>query len=224
MQYDKALVAAKLRRWETYLNNYRLPAWEQIPDLGLYMEQVVAFLRQYLDYLPPELKDEEFITAAAINNYVRTKIMPEPIKKRYYRIHLAYLLVICTLKQGLSIALIRRLLPLGLSEQELREFYARYAERHALSAAFFVEQVRGVAGPILDGGAHRLVGHDRRLLPPPGREAHAPRRQGSEQRRQHRKAAFVMGLKIQGTRCKSGKNQGLIFPAFYCILSVGNLI
>lgn len=150
MQYDKALVAAKLRRWETYLNNYRLPAWEQIPDLGLYMEQVVAFLRQCLDYLPPELKDEEFITAAAINNYVRTKIMPEPIKKRYYRIHLAYLLVICTLKQGLSIALIRRLLPLGLSEQELREFYARYAERHALSAAFFVEQVRGVAGPILD--------------------------------------------------------------------------
>lgn len=150
MQYDKALVAAKLRRWETYLNNYRLPAWEQIPDLGLYMEQVVAFLRQCLDYLPPELKDEEFITAAAINNYVRTKIMPEPIKKRYYRIHLAYLLVICTLKQGLSIALIRRLLPLGLSEKELREFYARYAERHALSAAFFVEQVRGVAGPILD--------------------------------------------------------------------------
>ena len=89
MQYDKALVAAKLRRWETYLNNYRLPAWEQIPDLGLYMEQVVAFLRQCLDYLPPELKDEEFITAAAINNYVRTNIMPEPIKKRYYRIHMA---------------------------------------------------------------------------------------------------------------------------------------
>ena len=58
--------------------------------------------------------------------------------------------MICTLKQGLSIALIRRLLPLGLSEQELREFYARYAERHAFSAAFFVEQVRGVAGPILD--------------------------------------------------------------------------
>ena len=98
MNYDKALVAGKLRRWETYLNNYRLPAWEQIPDLGLYMEQVIALLRQYLDYLPPELKDEEFITAAAINNYVRTKIMPEPVKKRYYRIHIAYLLVICTLK------------------------------------------------------------------------------------------------------------------------------
>lgn len=150
MRYDKALVAGKLRRWETYLNNYRLPTWEQIPDLGLYMEQVIVLLRQYLDYLPPELKEEEAITAAAINNYVRTRIMPEPRKKRYYRVHIAYLLVICTLKQGLSIALIQKLLPAGLPEEEVRAFYASYAARHALAAAFFVEQVRGVAGPILD--------------------------------------------------------------------------
>ena len=103
MPYDKMLVAAKLRRWESYLNNYQLPSWEVIPDLGLYMEQLVCLLRQYLDYLPPELKGEESITAAAINNYVRTKIMPEPVKKRYYRIHIAYLIIICTMKQGLSI-------------------------------------------------------------------------------------------------------------------------
>ena len=150
MNYDKALVAGKLRRWETYLNNFRLPAWEQIPDLGLYMEQVIALLRQYLDYLPPELKEEEFITAAAINNYVRPQIKPEPVKKRYYRIHIAYLLLICTLKQGLSIALIKKLLPAGLPEEEVRALYTSYAARHALAAAFFVEQVRGVAGPILD--------------------------------------------------------------------------
>ena len=150
MHYDKALVAGKLRRWETYLNSYRLPVWEQIPDLGLYMEQVIVLLRQYLDYLPPELKEEEYITSAAINNYVRTKIMPEPIKKRYYRIHIAYLLVICTLKQGLSIALIQKLIPTGLTEEEVHVFYDSYAARHALSASYFVQQVRGVAGPILD--------------------------------------------------------------------------
>ena len=150
MGYDKALVAGKLRRWEKYLDNYRLPAWEEIPDFGLYMEQVIALLRQYLDYLPPELKEEQFITAATINNYVRTRIMPEPVKKRYYRIHIAYLLVICTLKQGLSIALIQRILPMGLSPEEVRRVYSAYAERHRKSAAFFTEQVRRVAGPILD--------------------------------------------------------------------------
>ena len=150
MTYDNALVAGKLRRWETYLNNYRLPAWEEIPDLGLYMEQVIVLLRKYLDYLPPELKEEQFVTSATINNYVRTKIMPEPRKKRYYRVHIAYLLVICTLKQGLSIALIRRILPLGLTEQEVEAVYTRYAQRHRKSADFFVEQVRRAAGGILD--------------------------------------------------------------------------
>lgn len=150
MTYDKALVAGKLRRWEKYLDQYHLPAWDQIPNFGLYMEQVILLLRQYLDYLPPELKEEEFITSAAINNYVRTKIMPEPVKKRYYRVHIAYLLVICTLKQGLSIALIQRVLPMGLAEEQVREIYTRYAEQHQKSARFFTEQVRLVAGPILD--------------------------------------------------------------------------
>ena len=95
MEFDNDLVVGKLRRWEKYLAAYRLPAWEQIPDLGLYMEQVVLLLRQYLDYLPPELKQPEPITAAAINNYVRTRLLPEPRKKRYYRVHIAYLIMIC---------------------------------------------------------------------------------------------------------------------------------
>lgn len=53
MVYDKGLVAGKLRRWEKYLNEYRLPKWEEIPNIGLYMEQVLALLCEYLDYLPP---------------------------------------------------------------------------------------------------------------------------------------------------------------------------
>ena len=31
MAFDKELVAAKLRRWEKYLREYRLPEWERIP-------------------------------------------------------------------------------------------------------------------------------------------------------------------------------------------------
>lgn len=150
MAYDKSLVAGKLRRWEKYLDRYRLPTWEQIPNIGLYMEQVIALLKQYLDYLPPELKEEQFLTASTINNYVRTKIMPEPIKKRYYRVHIAYLLIICTLKQGLSIALIQKILPIGLSDEELHQRYDVYARRHRLAAVFFIEQIRHLAGPILD--------------------------------------------------------------------------
>lgn len=33
MAFDKELVAAKLRRWEKYLREYRLPEWDRLPDL-----------------------------------------------------------------------------------------------------------------------------------------------------------------------------------------------
>ena len=149
MGNGNALVAEKLRRWEKYLHEYRLPKWEDIPDLGLYMEQVLVLMKQYLDYLPPELKEEQFITAATINNYVRGKYMPEPIKKKYYRVHLAYLIIICTLKQSLSIATLVRMIPMGLGEDEVHRIYDAYVQRHHLAADHFIEQIRQLAGPIL---------------------------------------------------------------------------
>ena len=161
MSYDKQLVAGKLRRWERYLNRFRLPAWEEIPDIGLYMEQVVTLLREYLDYLPPELKEEEAVTAAAINNYVRTRVMPGPQKKRYYRVHLAYLIVICTLKQGLSISLVQKLLPVGLPPEEVRRIYSRYAERHRVTAQYFTQQVRAAAALFLDHEPESALTTDR---------------------------------------------------------------
>ena len=150
MTFDKALIAGKLRQWEKYLNEYRLPAWEELPDIGLYMDQVVTLLNQYLNYLPPELREEQIITPAAINNYVRKRIMPEPIKKKYYRTHIAYLVMVCTLKQCLSIPTLQTIIPMGLSEEELKRIYSAYVQRHHLACSYFIKQVRIAAGGILD--------------------------------------------------------------------------
>lgn len=150
MSYDKDLVAGKLRRWEKYLEDFKLPSWSDIPNIGLYMEQVIILLREYLDYLPPELKDEQIITAATINNYVRTKIMPEPVKKKYYREHIAYLIMICTMKQILPIAVISRIIPMNIPEDEVESIYVRYSDRHQKTKNYFLKQIRLVAGPILD--------------------------------------------------------------------------
>ena len=150
MEFDKPLVATKLRRWEKYLENYKLPAWKDIPDIGLYMEQIIILMKGYLDYLPPELKDEQIITAATVNNYVRTKIMPEPIKKKYYRIHIAYLIMICTLKQSMPIAMLQKIIPMNLEGDQVRAIYDKYSARHAITVEYFLEQTRLVAGPILD--------------------------------------------------------------------------
>ena len=78
------------------------------------------------------------------------KIMPEPRRKRYYRIHLAYLIVILTLKQSLSITMIRDLLPSDQPEEEMEAFYRMYTARHRIVSEYFVQQVRAAAGSILD--------------------------------------------------------------------------
>ena len=156
MNNDTSFIEKKLRRWEKYINEFRLPAWDEIPDLGLYMEQVLALLTDYLDYLPPELKDEQFITAATINNYVRNRYMPKPHKKKYYRIHIAYLVMICTLKQSLTIATLTQMIPNDIPEERVKEIYTAYTERHRIAAEFFVETVRVIASPILGHEERRM--------------------------------------------------------------------
>lgn len=48
------------------------------------------------------------ITPAMINNYVKSKIIPSPVKKRYSRVHIAYIIIVCVLKQTFSFAVIQR--------------------------------------------------------------------------------------------------------------------
>ena len=100
--------------------------------------------------IPREKLEDGSLLRAAINNYVRTRVMPGPQKKRYYRVHLAYLIMICTLKQGLSISLVQKLLPVGLPPEEVRRIYSQYAERHRVTAQYFTQQVRAAAALFLD--------------------------------------------------------------------------
>lgn len=150
MDFDKEYVSAKLRRWEKYLDNYHLPTWENIPNLGLYMDQVVSYLKNVLDYLPPDIKEAQFITPATINNYVSRNIIPKPVAKKYYRIHLAYLIFICSLKQCLSTSLINNIVPCGLAGEEIEKIYREYAKVHETSKDYFKRQVALAASNILN--------------------------------------------------------------------------
>ena len=114
MQYDKSLVAHKLLRWDKFITDYHLPEWNSIPDFGLYMDQVIVLLEQYLSFIPtPAGAKEHIVTSATINNYVRLKIMPAPVKRKYHRVHIAYLVMILTMKQSLSISTSSSLLSIG---------------------------------------------------------------------------------------------------------------
>ena len=147
--YDSRLVAGKLRRWSHYLQHYRLPTWEQIPTLGLYMDQVLTLLSRYLPFLPKKEKEEQIITTSAINNCVRMKLMPAPEKKKYNRIHIAYLIMICALKQSLTMSEIQKILPNGLTEDEVKKTYEAFVDQYTDSARVFVSMVESMAAQLL---------------------------------------------------------------------------
>lgn len=148
--YDINLISGKLERWEKFLKKYTFPSYNVIPNLGLYMDQVLQLMNQYLSPIASNDSENGPITAAAINNYVRMKIMPAPEKKKYTRVHIAYLIIICTLKQAVSISDIQKLIPNNLDENDMKALYEDYSSCYKDAALFFVNEVKVEAEKITE--------------------------------------------------------------------------
>lgn len=79
-----------------------LPHWNQLPDLDLYLDQVLLYVNQHTS---PFIADREKpLTASMVNNYVKHGYIPKPVKKKYQREHLAYLIILSICKPIFSIA------------------------------------------------------------------------------------------------------------------------
>ena len=160
MNYDKELIAHKLLRWERAMDGFSLPSWENIPDIGLYMDQVIVLLSQYLGLISPaeekedaedgSASDEKIFSASSVNNYVRLKIMPAPVRRSYYRVHVAYLIIILTLKQAVSINIVKEMLSNELPEESVQELYRDYVIKHRAAAKLFTTIVRECATDVLN--------------------------------------------------------------------------
>ncbi len=109
-----------------------MPRWNEIPDLELYLDQVVNYLEKHLNLYNVN-KEDKIITKTMINNYVKQGIMPAPEKKKYNRSHIAYLIVICVLKQVYSISDIGRLISQTIQYFELSKAYNRFCVNLELS-------------------------------------------------------------------------------------------
>ncbi|MCI2059039.1 MAG: DUF1836 domain-containing protein [Oscillibacter sp.] len=81
------------------LRTQRPVAWEQLPDFSLYMDQVLSYMdRQVLRF-----GEDDGLTAAMVNNYTKSGLLPRADGKKYGREHLAYLTCICILKRVMSV-------------------------------------------------------------------------------------------------------------------------
>ena len=82
----------------TQLREHRPAAWDQLPDFALYMDQVL----NYMDRQVIRFDEADGLTAAMVNNYTKSGLVPRAKGKKYDRDHLAYLTVICVLKHVMT--------------------------------------------------------------------------------------------------------------------------
>ena len=77
---------------------FRLPRYEEIPDVGLYLEQTSKYISDFTAPLqmPP-------ITGSMISNYVKKGLIASPVRKQYSREQIAQLIFIAAAKSVLSI-------------------------------------------------------------------------------------------------------------------------
>lgn len=131
------------------LREYSLPSWDQLPSIELYMDQVIELVNSYVNELGLFSNDNQLITRPMINNYVKLKMMPAPQKKKYGKVHLAYIIIICTLKQSLNISTIQKILPIEIPEADVQRIYNSFVENQKTAFGYVAEQADKIAAPIL---------------------------------------------------------------------------
>ncbi len=110
-EISKARIAAPIA-------GFRLPRYEQIPDVGLYLEQTVKYISGYL-----QVVQKNCITSSMVSNYVKMGLLRNPVKKQYGRDQIAYLMFIALAKNVLSLENLAKFIRLQQKTYSLEQAY-----------------------------------------------------------------------------------------------------
>jgi len=108
------------------IRSFHLPAYGDIPDVGLFLDQVTKYLADALSPL-----QDTALTASMISNYVKKELVDHPVKKQYGREQIAYLIFIAVAKTVLSLENIQLLIRLqkeSYTTQRAYEYFRREFE------------------------------------------------------------------------------------------------
>ena len=94
------------------------PKWDDLPELDLYLDQVLLYVNQTTDAAA-----SKGLTASMINNYVKHGHIEKPIKKKYNRKQVARLIVITALKNVFSIQEISQTLTVLTANNSSKNLY-----------------------------------------------------------------------------------------------------
>lgn len=100
------------------VQDFRLPRYVEIPNVGLYLEQAAKYISEYLSPL-----GDYALTPSMISNYVKKSLISSPIKKQYSRDQLVYLIFIAVGKNLLSLDALGNFLEIQKHSYPLQKAY-----------------------------------------------------------------------------------------------------
>jgi len=101
--------------------SFSYPKWEEIPNIDLYLDQVLLYVNQVCE--PISSESDKGLTASMVNNYVKHGYLTKPDKKKYQRKQIARLIAITTLKSVFSIQEIAQTLNTLQTETNSEQLY-----------------------------------------------------------------------------------------------------
>jgi DNA-binding transcriptional MerR regulator len=146
--------ADKVSEWAKEMRDYNAVEWERLPEIYLYMDQVLTYMDKQLHLF--ERDNISLLTSSMINNYVKDGVLPRPEQKKYSREHLALLTVICLLKQVLSIQDISTLIKSLLESASSSEMYDRFCSAQSAALKEVCDRVEAAA-PLGEAELTRLA-------------------------------------------------------------------
>ena len=122
-----------MNKKEINIDKFHIPRWNELPNIDLYLDQVVNLINSTLSpyiFLNNDEKKEniQVLTKTMINNYVKNNLIEAPEKKLYSKIQLAKLFVICILKQVYSMQDFSTLISISLEKTTASEKYDTFCE------------------------------------------------------------------------------------------------
>ena len=103
--------------------DFRLPRYNELPNVGLYLEQTTEYINGYLREIGCPL-----LTASMISNYVKSGIIAPPLKRRYYRDQLGYLIFVAFAKNVISMDNISSLIKFQQEEYDPKTAYEYFCD------------------------------------------------------------------------------------------------
>lgn len=127
---------SELYEYSKIMSKVKLVRWNELPGFPVYADQLLQIVTEQLSFL--QAGDENLITKSMVNNYVKWKMIPKPVKKKYEKLHILSVIVITMLKQVLPIAKIKdgiklQVVLLGSEEKAYNSFCEAFEESMQLT-------------------------------------------------------------------------------------------